>query len=131
MLDYLFPLLGQYAIQSPLLLVWIAGLVLALVRWQRDRRTAILIGIVCAISIVDLLIATYLTVMLPIIVVQRGGSAAQIGVVFGIIGAVRSALHAVLWAMVLFAVFGRRKTDDAATAGGWRYQPDPQTREPQ
>ena len=130
-MDYLLPLLGQYAIQSPLLLVWIVGMILALVRWQRDRRASILIFIVCALSIVDLLIGSYLSVALPIILTRTGQSAAQIGAMFGVIGIVRSALHTVLWAMVLFAVFARRKTDAAMIAGAWQHQPDPRAHDPQ
>jgi hypothetical protein len=42
--------------------------------------------------------------------IDNGQSATQVGTAFALIGGIRSLLHAVLWAGVLFAIFSGRTT---------------------
>ena len=97
-----FSFLAQYAIQAPMLLVWLAGMALALLWWQRAPRVALATAVACG------LIGTAISVALPSMLIERGQSSAQIGTAFGLIGIVRSLLHATLWAAVLFAIFSGR-----------------------
>jgi hypothetical protein len=103
-----FAFLAQYAIQAPQLLVWLAGIALAIVWWQRAPKVALVTCIACGLFLLDALIGTAILVVLPNMLSQRGQSAVQIGTAFGLINAVRSLLHAALWAAVLFAIFSGR-----------------------
>ena len=103
-----FSFLAQYAIQAPMLLVWLAGMALALLWWQRAPRVALATGVACGLFLLDALIGTALSVALPSMLIERGQSSAQIGTAFGLIGIVRSLLHAALWVAVLFAIFSGR-----------------------
>ncbi len=103
-----FAFLAQYAIQAPMLLVWVVGMALALLWWQRAPKVALVTCIVCGIFLLDALIGTAISVVLPGMLIEQGRDTAQIGTAFGLIGFVRSLLHAVLWAAVLFAIFSGR-----------------------
>ena len=103
-----FSFLAQYAIQAPLLLVWLAGMALALQWWQRAPRVALATGVACGVFLLDALIGTAITVALPSMLIEQGRSSAQIGTAFGLIGIIRSLLHAALWVAVLFAIFSGR-----------------------
>jgi hypothetical protein len=103
-----FAFLAQYAIQAPLLLVWLAGVALALLWWQRAPKVALVTCVACALFLLDALIGTAISVALPSLLIERGQSAVQVGTAFGIISTIRSLLHAALWAGVLFAIFSGR-----------------------
>ena len=103
-----FAFLAQYAIQAPMLLVWLAGMALALLWWQRAPKVALVTCVACGVFLLDALIGTAITVALPGMLIEQGQSSAQIGTAFGLIGIVRSLLHAALWVAVLFAIFSGR-----------------------
>ena len=107
-MDILFPVLSQLAIQAPLILVWLAGMVLALVWWQRAPKVAVVTCAACAVFMVDALIGTFLSATLPSTLIERGQSASEVGFAFAVIGTVRALLHTVLWCGVLFAIFSGR-----------------------
>jgi hypothetical protein len=109
MLDNPITFLLQFAIQTPLVLVWIVGIGLSLVHWRRYPRIASVTCIACALFIVDALVGTLISIALPSVLVERGQSAAQIGGVFAAVGAARALFHAVLWAAILYAIFGGRR----------------------
>jgi hypothetical protein len=106
--DILFPVLSQLAIQVPLMLVWLVGMVLALTWWQRAPKVAAVTCVACALFLVDTLIGSVLSATLPAMLIERGQSTSQIGVAFAVIGTIRSLLHTVLWCGVLFAIFSGR-----------------------
>jgi hypothetical protein len=108
-----FTFLAQYAIQAPLLLIWLVGMALALLWWQRAPRVALVTCIACGVFVLDALIGTFISVALPSIMIDRGQSTAQIGIMFGQIGIARALLHAALWAAVLFAIFSGRSAAPA------------------
>jgi hypothetical protein len=108
MLNSPITFLLQFAIQTPLVLVWIVGIGLSLVHWRRYPRIAPATCIACTLFIADALVGTLISLLLPSLMVERGQSAAQIGGVFAAVGAVRSLFHAVLWAAILFAIFSGR-----------------------
>ena len=107
-MDNPFEFVAQYAIQAPLLLVWLAGMALALLWWQRAPKVAAVTCVACALFLVDALIGTFISVALPRALIGSGQSTAQVGLAFTLIGIVRSLLHAVLWGAVLFAIFSGR-----------------------
>ena len=103
-----FTFLTQYALQAPQLLIWLVGIALAIVWWQRAPKVALVTCIACGLFLLDALIGTAILVVLPSIMIDNGQSAPQIGNAFGLIGGARSLLHALLWAAVLFAIFSGR-----------------------
>ena len=103
-----FAFLAQYAVQAPLLLIWLVGIALALVWWQRAPKVALVTCIACGLFLLDALIGTAISVALPSMLIDNGQSAAQVGTAFALISGVRSLLHAALWAAVLFAIFSGR-----------------------
>ena len=68
----------------------------------------------CGLFLLDALIGTAISVALPSMLIEQGQSSAQIGTAFGLIGIVRSLLHAALWAAVLFAIFSGRAASGKA-----------------
>lgn len=107
-MDTLFPFLSQLAIQAPLIVVWLVGMVLALMWWRRAPKVAAVTCAACAIFAVDALIGSFISVALPSMLIQRGQSPSQLGYAFAAIGIVRSLLHTVLWCGILFAIFSGR-----------------------
>jgi hypothetical protein len=103
-----FAFLSQYAIQAPMLLIWLVGMALALLWWQRAPKVALATCVACGLFLLDALIGTFISVALPSMLIERGQSAAQIGTAFALVSIVRSLLHATLWAAVLFAIFSGR-----------------------
>ena len=103
-----FAFLTQYAIQAPILLIWLVGMALALLWWQRAPKVALVTCVVCGLFLLDALIGTAITVALPSMLIDNGQSASQVGTAFALIGGFRSLLHAALWAAVLFAIFSGR-----------------------
>jgi len=103
-----FAFLTQYAIQAPILLIWLVGMALALLWWQRAPKVALVTCVVCGLFLLDALIGTFISVVLPSMLIEHGQSSAQIGTAFALIGIVRSLLHAALWVAVLFAIFSGR-----------------------
>ena len=103
-----FAFLTQYAIQAPQLLVWLVGIGLALVWWQRAPKIALVTCVACGLFLLDALIGTAISVALPSMMMDNGRSATQVGTAFALIGILRSLLHAAIWAAVLFAIFSGR-----------------------
>ena len=111
-----FLFLSQFAIQAPLLLVWLVGIALSLLWWQRAPKVAAVTCVACALFIVDALIGTFISVALPRMLIERGQGTAQVGLAFTLIGLFRSLLHAALWSAVLFAIFSGRGAAPAKQA---------------
>jgi hypothetical protein len=103
-----FAFLTQYAIQAPQLLVWLVGIALALVWWQRAPKIALVTCVACGLFLLDALIGTAISVALPSMMMDNGQSATRVGTAFALIGVLRSLLHAAIWAAVLFAIFSGR-----------------------
>ena len=51
-----FAFLTQYAIQAPLLLIWLVGMALALLWWQRAPKVALVTCVACGLFLLDALV---------------------------------------------------------------------------
>jgi len=60
-----FAFLAQYAIQAPLLLIWLVGMALALLWWQRAPKVALATGVVCGLFLLDALIGRARVIDIP------------------------------------------------------------------
>ncbi|MEP7190595.1 MAG: hypothetical protein ABI901_15500 [Roseiflexaceae bacterium] len=96
-----FAFLAQYAVQAPQLLIWLVGIALAIVWWQRAPKVALVTCIACGLFLLDALIGTAISVALPSMLIDNGQSVTQVGTAFALIGGVRSLLHAALWSAAL------------------------------
>ena len=109
-MDILGPLIGVFLVQLPVLLIWLVGLALALARWQRHPKVSRL----ALIAFVGFLLSStidYLTTLMPITLVEQGWNFDQVGIAMAIVGLTKSVIAAVLWGLVLAAIFGWRRQE--------------------
>ena len=91
--------------QLPLFLVWLVGIVLAVTRWQRHPKVSMLALIALVLTLLETIISNFLSIWLPIMLTEQGTSATQIGTIFGIWRFIASLVGAVIWGLVLAAIF--------------------------
>jgi hypothetical protein len=90
--------------QLPLLLVWLVGLVLAIVRWARHPKVSGLVLVAVFAAAGATFGAQIVFRLVPILF-----DASNIGQVIPLISAVTSLIHACAWACLLAAAFGNRE----------------------
>lgn len=112
-MEYLSPILMRLLIELPLLLVWLAGIGLALARWRAHPRVSLLVTLACAISLVATVLATPLMI-LPMALREHGWAVTRIGFVMSAVGLLLTIASASAWILVLAAVFSGRKPAPAA-----------------
>jgi hypothetical protein len=92
-------------VYTPPLLVWIIGLVLSGLLWSRHRGVAAMLLAACLIAIFTEISGALLNISLPFLYSAHLRSATQLGLVFGVVGLLRSLLMAVAWGLLLGAVW--------------------------
>ncbi len=116
MSDIILPSLSQLLVQSPVLLVYLLGMILAFVFWHRSPSTGTLVllgtGLLLFSSIVWPFVFQYVIRMRA----EWGWEHERLGAVLSGIGLVASFIHAVGLALLLVGAFvGRRgQADDLA-----------------
>ena len=106
--DMILPTLASLLIQSPILLVWLAGFILALVYWRRHPRASLFTVIALVIFLVETLVDTYLNLWLPLMLSERGMGAVQLGQIYMIKGILTAIIGAVAWGLIVAAIFSGR-----------------------
>ena len=103
--------LGRFAFSSPLLLVWIIGLTIAIRRLKRDRLPAVL----ATIALGGLVLSSFASsvVLMAFLYAARSG---RIGIeAFSwystVISALYAIVHPICWILILVAIFFRRPAD--------------------
>ena len=108
MSEFLPAFLGSQATRAPLYLVWLAAIILAIVRWSRHPRVSLATVLaVVALWAVSLSVS-FLDVWLPFSLRAKGMSMVQVSRVYLAIAIVNSILQAGCWGVLLFAIFGWR-----------------------
>jgi hypothetical protein len=107
-MEALIPTLSAIAVSTPLILVWVIGIVLAFSRWQRHPRVSQFTLIACAAMIANIVVGRFLTIGLPITMRDSGWTTSQIGLIYAAIGIVSALIAAAAWIMILCAIFGWR-----------------------
>lgn len=92
-------------VYTPLILVWIGGLLLATSLWNRHRTVAILLASACALALLTDLAGAAYTASIPFIYAAQARSAARIGPLSALIGVIRGLLMAVAWGLALAAIW--------------------------
>jgi len=114
-MDLIVPVLLQLAVTSPLLLVWLVGIVLAVLRLHDARFRLVLIALI--LFLILNVTGTVVNLVLPISLQRRFMPAAEIGAILGGVGLVRVLLETVGWVLLLVALF-RRTPQDRLTGEG-------------
>jgi hypothetical protein len=108
--ETIIPTFGVYLSQSPIYLVWLAGIILAIVYRERHSRVSLLTGVALGVLLVETVIGTYLSVSLPVILFRRGIDASAIAPILNAVNCVRSLIAAAMWGLLLVALFGWRQS---------------------
>ena len=107
--NLILPMLGSLLLQSPILLVWLAGFILAAMYWRRHPRASLFTAIALAIFLVETLVDTYLNMWLPLQLSERGMGAVQISQIYMVKGIVTAIIGAVAWGLIVAAIFSGRR----------------------
>jgi hypothetical protein len=100
--------LTTYLAQSPIFLVWIAGIVLASVRWSQHPRVSLLTIIALAVMLVISLISIYLNVQIPLLMTDWGWGYSQVSLFFMVKGFIQAVIDAIAFVLLLLAIFSGR-----------------------
>jgi hypothetical protein len=101
------PTIQTVLVQIPVLLVWLVGVVLALVYWRRHPMVSTLVLTALGLLFITALFGASLNWWLPLIH-ARGVPAARFGLIIGIISIIRAMINATAFALLLAAIFGWR-----------------------
>ena len=102
-------LLFRFLPLLPSLLVEIAGLIIAIIFWQRNPKAALVTIIGCVILILESLIFSSINILLPGALNNNGMTASQITNYFYLISFVRSIVSAMGLGCLITAIFCWRK----------------------
>ncbi len=118
--DVLLSTVLSLAGQLPLFLVWLVGMIMAIVRWGRHPRVSgfVLIAVFAAAG--TSFVGQIVFRMLPHF---NGGI--NLARLFPLVSGCMSILHAVSWACMLFAAFGDREPQASANPFGQQFNQPP------
>lgn len=103
--------LPQLALQLPTLIVWVVAAVFALLRWERHPRASLYLLIAVGIFFVERLVGTWISMIMPLRLRERGLSHADMGIWFATWGVARSLVDAGGWTLMVLALFGVRQAE--------------------
>ena len=98
------PILLQLAVNTPLYLAWLVGIVFALIRWRASLRFR-LVGIALVVFLLVGLAATVMNTVLPITLMREGLGAARLGLVLSVVNVVHTLVSTAGWVLILVALF--------------------------
>jgi hypothetical protein len=107
-MEKLVPALSILLVQLPVILVWLVGLVLSLIYWQRHPKVSRLALIALIGFLIIEVIGSYVSIWLPLTLHERGLAASQIGIILFVRGIFSSLVSAILWGLLVAAIFGWR-----------------------
>ncbi|MCS6839856.1 MAG: hypothetical protein RMJ54_18545 [Roseiflexaceae bacterium] len=96
--------------QLPVIAVWSLGIVVSLVLWRRHARVSMLTLIACIGFLILSVVNAVLTVTIPRLAGDGSLNISDMAGIFGVISITTGFLHAILWTLLLIAIFGWRKT---------------------
>jgi hypothetical protein len=100
---------SQFLTWLPLYLLWMLGIILAMIRWQRHPTVSIQAALAFVILIVNSMASTVAYAWLPGYL-QKGQnySAEQVGYVLTAVRVFFNLVSAVAWVLILVAIFAER-----------------------
>ena len=100
--------IGVLAMQSPLLILYLVGIVIALFTWARHPRTSLFTIIALGALVVLTITSNLFYTLLPVYFMRNGNSTTQTGTILAVVGFVFNLLHTVAFGLLLAAIFGER-----------------------
>jgi hypothetical protein len=97
-------------VMSPLFVVDLVGVILALVWWRRHPRVSLLTLLAIGLLASAAVGGSFLFAWLPYHLEQRGWSFGQTSALYPVMALIRSALGAVAYALLLSAIFAGRSS---------------------
>ena len=98
--------LAQYFVVA---MVWLVGVILSIVYWQRHPKVSRLTLTALAIFFVESMVSAYANLYVPLMLRDQGWTNGQLGTLYyPIKSVVASLIQAVAWGLILAALFGRR-----------------------
>ena len=94
--------------QIPLYLIYLVGIIVALVYLKRHPRVSFLTIISIGISLLAGIIVTVVQVLLPSYLIRQGSSAQSLGYYFFGLGIISNLIHVVTFGLLLIAIFTGR-----------------------
>jgi len=107
-MDTVLPSFSVLLGQSPVYLVWIVGMGLCGLFWQKQPRVALLALIALIGFFISSVVGSLISMWLPIRLQEQGMAFSQISMILTGVGIIRALISAVLWALILAAIFGWR-----------------------
>jgi hypothetical protein len=95
-------------VQSPLLIIWLVGIVLALKNWSHYPKASMFALIGFVTLILETFLFSSITMVLPHFLSQNGVSASSMSFYFSALGIVRSLFGAISWSLIVAAIFTQR-----------------------
>lgn len=92
----------------PILLVWLVGIILAIVNWGKYPRVSLVALIGLGLLLLLTFTGTAISALLPFLMQRPGTSAPGIANIWGIFNIVLGLLRAGAWVLILVAIFGWR-----------------------
>lgn len=100
--------LWSYVVQLPVLLVWLIGIVFALVRWPRHPRVSLLALVAILLALVAAVGGNWLNAWVPLLLRAWRLNVATIQGVQAALAGLMGVILATSWAVILLAMFGWR-----------------------
>jgi uncharacterized membrane protein len=107
-MEMLPAVLGSLVTALPSLTVYVALLVVAVTRWNRHPRTSMLASTSAVMMMVIDLLSRMVFAILPMKLMESGRTAANLSVIYTILGGLGGVLHAVALGLLVMAVFSER-----------------------
>jgi len=101
--------------QMPVILVWIVGIVLAVVRWRWHSTVSTFTLVALFGFLITSLVNAYLNVNLPLLLQEKGYSLSQIGTIAAIRNILSVLIDSLLWILIILSIFGWR--EKSSTSG--------------
>lgn len=102
-------MMTNYALQFPVWLAWLAGLIVAVRFWRQHPRVSLVTVIALVLLLVLSVISTFVSLWLPLTLVKQGVASTMVGTILGSINFVIRLLEGVAWGLILIAIFGWRQ----------------------
>lgn len=120
-MNFLAQSISAYLTQIPVILVWLAGIVIAIYNRRRYPQAAVLTLIAVLLFLFTSLAGTAFNTWLPFALHARGMAASRMGLIAGIISIVRAILNAIAFGLLLAAIFGWRQKSPMENQESDRY----------
>jgi hypothetical protein len=102
--------LSAIGMQIPIYIVWITGIILAIVNIKKMPKVSILTLIALVLFLITSVISSIVNVYYPTWAMKSGIPTSQMGLFFIVKGIIGVVFSLACWVMILIAIFSKRRT---------------------